>query len=112
MSKFETGNVVKLSNGSIVIVVDKITNTKGKLCISWISFDAEKCSGITNIEPYTTINTCFCHEHNEGEYDKDCLDCKGFGSYSKLNNGMVGSVILGSSVKEYIIKSLTKNFNF
>jgi len=112
MEKFRTGNVVKLKNGSIVIVTGNSKTFKGEDCVEWISFDSENCSGITNVEPFTRSETCFCCEDNGGEYDEECEDCKGTGSYPERHDGMEGAVVLGSNVKKYIVKSLTKNFNF
>jgi hypothetical protein len=112
MSKFITGNVVKLKNGSIVIVTENSKTFKGEDCVNWVSFDSSNCSGITNVEPFMRGEACFCCEGNEGECDTECEDCKGTGSYIKKHDGMEGAIILGSNVKEYIIKSLTKNFNF
>jgi DnaJ-class molecular chaperone len=112
MKKFRTGNVVKLSSGSIVIITENSKTFKGEDCVMWVSFDAANCSGITNIEPFMRGETCFCCEGNGGEYDEECEDCKGSGSYLIRHSGMEGAALLGSTVKAYILKSLTKNFNF
>lgn len=112
MSKFHIGNIVKLNSGSIVIISNKRKNHKNEDCVEWVSFDSDNCSGTTNIKPFFRSQACFCIEHNEGEYDKECEDCKGTGSYQVKNDGMEGAIVLGSNVKEYIVKSLTKNFNF
>jgi len=113
MSKFSTGNVVKLKSGFIIIVTDHDReDSKGNKCVWWVSFDSENCSGLTRIEPFMRSTVCFCNEHNEGEYNEECEDCKGTGSYLVRHDGMEGAIILGSSVKSYIIKSLTKNFKF
>ena len=112
MSKFNIGNVVEIRRGYIVIITKNSETYKKEACVEWVSFDSANCSGITNIEPFDRGETCFCCEDNEGKYDKECKDCKGTGSYMVRHDGMEGAVILGSNVKEYIIKSLTKNFNF
>ena len=112
MTTFFEGNVVKLNSGSIVIITRVRENHKDEKCVDWVSFDSENCSGTTNIEPFMRSTACFCIEHNEGEYDNECEDCKGSGSYLTKHSGMEGAVVLGSIVKAYIVKSLTKNFNF
>ncbi len=112
MEKFRTGNVVKLSSGSIVIITRNSKTYKEEDCVEWVSFDSENCSGITNLNPFTRNETCFCIENNGGEYDEECEDCKGHGSYPEEHDGMRGAVVLASNVKSYILKSLTKNFNF
>ncbi len=106
MSKFITGNVVKLKNGSIVIVAGINTDFNNKEVVRWISFDYANVSGSTNTKSYNKIRECFCGN------DEDCENCKGSGKYTEVIEGFDDAVFLGSNVKDYIIKSLTKNFNF
>ena len=107
MKTFLVGNVVKLKSGSIVIVSGVRDNLT-----SWISFDSTNCSGYTRNDTHMRGTACFCIENNGGEYDTECEDCKGSGSYLEEISGMDKAVLLEDNVKKYIIKSLTKNFNF
>lgn len=107
MKKFRIGNVVKTAYGSIVIITkvnDDIT--------SWVSFSYSNSSGATKNKTHMRATTCFCCEKNDGEYDSECEDCKGTGEYEKEIMGMDAAEYLADNVKEYILDSLTKNFNF
>ena len=107
MKTFRIGNVVKLDSGSIVIITrvdDEIT--------FWVSFSSSNCSKEIKNKTYMRSETCFCCEHNGGEYDSDCEDCKGTGGYKEEAKGMDSAEYLADNVKEYILNSLTKNFNF
>ena len=98
-----TGNVVKLKSGNIIIVVsvsDDVTR--------WVSFEYENMSGTTRNKSYTETKTCW--ECVENGTDSDCETCKGTGEFEKTYDGMEGSILLASNVKEYIMKKLTKNW--
>lgn len=107
MKIFNIGNVVKLSHGSMVII-SKVNED----ITHWVSFESSNCSGSTENKTHMRNKTCFCIEGNDGRYDSECEDCKGFGSYMSEVDGMDKAKLLGDNVKSYIIKSLTKNFNF
>lgn len=102
-----TGNIVKLNDRYIVIITDVDDDY-----VSWVSFDMSNVSGGTKMKTYMRSTSCFCCENNEGEYDEDCEDCKGTGSYKEEVPGMDKARVLASNAKEYILKNLTKNFEF
>jgi hypothetical protein len=109
---FSTGNVVKTKEGYMLIVTKVTTNYKKEDYIEWVSFGSSNVSGGTKVKSGLESRTCFCIENNDGEYDSECEDCKGTGSYKIMVAGMEEATIVGRNVKEYIIKSLTKNFDF
>lgn len=113
--EFNTGNVVKLEGGSIVIVVGERTvnyATKKSVITDWVSFDSENVSGATPNKTEMEDKTCYCDEGNGGEYDEFCETCKGTGTYESERTGMDKAKFLASNVKSYIMKRLTKNFEF
>lgn len=102
-----TGNVIKTPYNFIAIV----TNVSDDY-LNWVSFDSENCSGGGKMEDSFRNEACFCIEGNDGEYDEYCPDCKGKGSYDVKVLGYKRSKVLAPNVKSYILKSLTKNFEF
>lgn len=100
MAKFRTGNVIKNSYGHIVIVT-KVTDKN----VHWISFDCDNCSGISSKEDEIKVITCDC-------YNDFCEKCNETGIYNQITPGFNNSILLGKTVKDYIINSLIKNFNF
>jgi len=107
MPRFTTGNVVKLDTGSIVIVT-----SSDKESTKWIDFSHSNCSGLTKEKTHQLKRQCFCFEDNNGDIDSECTNCKGTGEFEIEVSGMDKAERLGENVKEYIIKSLTKNFGF
>lgn len=104
--QFSTGNVVKTGYGNIVIITGFRDNY-----YHWVSFDTSNSSGYTCADTYSEKLICY---NNSGGIcnDEKCVDCKGTGSYMVERKGMNQSKLLGSSVKDYIMKSLTSNFGF
>ena len=108
MEKFRTGNIVKLEDGSIVIV----SNVTEKLT-HWISFNTDGSSGATPNITTTEKEMCWeCDINDGGSGDENCTNCKDTGHYMAVIHGMDKATLLGSCVKDYIIDSLTKPFNF
>lgn len=105
MYKFNTGNVIKTPYNDVVIVTNCNDDT-----VSWIPIDSSNCSGISKLKDHKRNEACFCIEGNDGEYDEDCENCKGKGSYDVDVPGYEKSKVLASNVKEYILKGLTKGF--
>jgi len=110
--KYSTGNVLKTQYGSIIIIT-KVGNGvvhSDDDYYNWVSFDSTNCSGGTY---YTTRKSMVCCEDQCGHTctDEDCK-CKGTGEFEKTEYGLDQATLLGSTVKSYIMKSLTKNFNF
>lgn len=104
--EFSIGNVIKLS-GSIVIIYkidDKLTH--------WISFNHENSSGSYPNLTYKETSTCYDCSSNDGISDIECENCHGLGVYVETIDGMDKAEFLANNVKEYIVKALTKNFNF
>lgn len=108
MSKFNIGNVIKTANGHIEIV----TSESGDY-YNTISFDHENSSSGHRLKTYMRDEMCWdCDINDGGEADPDCKTCKGSGSYKKKIFGMDKATLLAPTVKEYIMKRLTKNFEF
>lgn len=109
MTPFRTGNVIKSPYGTICIV----TNCTDDY-VSWVSFSSENSSGGGSLEDTTRNETCYCNENYDygNNYDPECSDCKGSGGYEVKVLGYKRSELLASCVKDYILKRLTKNFDF
>lgn len=108
MSNFKIGNIVKKENGSIII----ITKVKSETT-DWIAFDSNNVSGTTNNKTYTKEDLCWtCDVNDGGKSDSCCETCNGTGTYLKTFNGLDKAVLIGNNVKEYILKSVLKNFDF
>lgn len=115
MRKFDTGNIVKIDNSIVIIykyrTID-ITNENYEV-VDWISFNHSNVRGSTRLEPYISNEMCWeCETNNSELNDYECKCCKGTGYYKKENPGMSEAVILSNCAKDYIIKTLTKNFEF
>lgn len=103
-----TGNIVKLYGGSLVIITRIDTNIT-----HWISFDSSGCSGATKNKTFIEDAMCWtCGINDGGDIEYDCECCKGTGYYKKTIHGMDKAKVLADNVKEYIVKRLTKNFEF
>ena len=111
MSKFSTGNVVKMKSGYIVIVTEVTDDTT-----RWISFGASNVSGTTQNKSYTEDAMCWnCNTNDDPDGngpDCDCENCKGTGRFKKTIKGMNKAKFLADNVQDYIINKLTKNFDF
>ena len=106
--KFKTGNVVKLSSGYLVII-SEVTSVGA----SWVSFNTTNSSGFTKAITLIDKIPCNCiYNNDDGLYEEDCEDCKGTGTYVVVRDGMDKAKVVGENVKEYIIKKLTKNFDW
>lgn len=108
MKKFKTGNVIKTKYGHIEIVSD-VT----EVCTYTISFDSENVKSGHKNKTFSEKVMCWtCDINDGGEPDETCKDCKGTGSHMEIRYGMDEAKLLASNVKEYILKRLTKNFEF
>jgi hypothetical protein len=107
MNKFRIGNVVKTVYDNIEIVVGE--DGEGYRTIP-INYENSSC--YHKAKDYERSETCYCCEANDGEYDENCEDCKGTGGYMVKVKGFDKSKLLATTVKEYILKGLTKNFEF
>jgi hypothetical protein len=107
MKKFQTGNVVENGYGHILIIYDEREDNT-----VWVSFDTPNCSGVTRNETYTVRENCMCSYNNTGCPIEDCFMCHGKGRYEKIYFGMDKAKLLAPCVKDYILKRLTKNFNW
>lgn len=107
----KTGNVILSPYGNMEIVV-KITGDEKKELVHVVSFDFENSSGIHNIKDSQRLETCGCVYYSDDQAiaDCDCKSCKGSGNVKIKIHGWGRSQILASNAKEYIKKSLLKNF--
>jgi DnaJ-class molecular chaperone len=116
MDKFRTGNVVKLPDGGIVIIVGyrtvKNSYREDYRVVDWIPFDFEHSSGATRELTYTNKNKMCYTCLNDGSYPSECTHCNGTGRYDVIVEGMDKAEILSSTIKGYIIDRLTKNFDW
>jgi len=106
MREFSTGNVIKNRRGTIEIV----SNTNKTDYIETIFLDHSNASAGHRKEDYDIENTC--HNCDNCNPDPECELCKGTGTYKTTIYGYKHSVLIASTVKQYILNSLTKNFNF
>ena len=115
MKKFRTGNIVKIEDS--IVIIDKYRTIKTKKeeyeVVDWISFTMSNVSGCTRLKPYTSDDMCWECSTNDSNYnDYECEFCKGTGYYKSKNDGMSKAIILADNAKDYIMKCLTKNFDF
>lgn len=108
MSNFNVGNVVRLSHGSVVIITEVRSNYT-----NWIPIDSDKVSGGCKNISYIEESQCWTCDINDGGYqDEDCVDCHGTGYYNREISGMDKATFMAHNVKSYIMKAITKNFEF
>lgn len=122
MEKFRTGNIVRLangsdeSNGSIVIInryrTIELSFSDNYRVVDWISFNSSNCSGCTRVDTVKENEMCWECSTNDGREDSECENCKGTGNYIATKKGMDKAVVLADNAKAYILKNLTKNFDF
>ncbi len=101
-TRFRKGNVIRNYGGDIEIVIkvnsDGYTNT--------ILIDSQNCEIGRRDETY---------EENDNERDCDTIDCEYCENnkpHKKKVYGMDSCKLLAYTVKEWIIKSMTKDFGF
>ena len=115
--EFKPGNVVKLKDGYIVIIVKHRTVTtfnsdSSYKVVDWVSFSHSGTSGSTGVDTSKKKEVCGeCNSHYE-QRDPECDNCKGDGTYMAIRHGMDEAVLLSGSVKDYILEKLTVNFEF
>ena len=117
--RFNAGNIVKIDDIGLVIINKYRTvtisygNEKSYEVVDWFAFNHSNMSGSTRLEPYESNEMCWeCDTNDSDTADFDCGVCKGTGYYKKMNKGMSEAVILADCTKSYIIKKLTKDFDF
>jgi hypothetical protein len=99
MKKFRIGNVIKTKEGSIQIVYG--VNSDGYT--STIFIDYENSTALHRYKTYTQNEYCDCG---------NCENCETNKPYKNTYYGMEDAELVANTVKEWIIKSLSKNFNF
>jgi hypothetical protein len=104
---FRDGNVIKAPGGDLWIVIDVNDDV-----ISAVSFDCENCSATQKLDDHERNETCHCGDCPEyqGEPQEDCEDCHGTGRYTKKIKGWRHSKIVASTVKEFIMKGVKRQF--
>lgn len=100
-----TGNVVRLSDGYLVIITNVNKDTT-----QWVSFSCSNMSGVTRNKSYNRSETCY--ECRDVEVEPECELCKGQVSYKETIDGMDKATIEARSVKDFIISRTMKNFEF
>lgn len=100
-TRFRKGNVIKNYNGDIEIVIsvhsDGYTNT--------IPIDSQNCEIGRRDETYETDDERDCDTI-------DCEYCENNKTHKRKVYGMDSCVLLAYTVKDWIIKSMTKDFGF
>jgi hypothetical protein len=102
MSRFIQGNVIKTKNGNIEIVADV---DEQKDLTKTISIDASNCSALHRGKTYQSEEWCTCGMI-------DCEYCCENKPHLFTVYGMDKAIFLANNVKEWIIKSLTNDFDF
>ncbi len=120
MEKFRTGNVVRLAQGSLVIIsgyrnVESNTfpNSEDhnyKVC-DYIYVDSQSMSGCSRTITTVKKESCSCSMVN-GRPLEDCEDCDGKGNFMETREGMDMAKLIAPNVKSWIIDTLTNKFNF
>jgi len=114
MEKFNTGNVVKLASGSLVIITGyrniTRTNLSYKVC-DYVFVNFSNMSGCSRIDTITSKESCSCSMVNGTPID-DCEDCDGKGKFIETREGMDKAKLVASTVKDWIVDTLTSKFNF
>jgi len=109
--KYSIGNVLKTQYGSIIIITkigNGVVHTDEEY-YNWISFESTNCYGGTYLNTRQRMVNCEDHCGHPCN-DEDCI-CKGTGEYEKTDYGLDQATLLGHTVKDYIMKAITKNFN-
>lgn len=101
----KTGNVVRLSDGYLVIITNVNKDTT-----QWVSFSSSNSSGVTRNKSYNRTETCY--DCSDVEVDTECELCKGEVSYKENIDGMDKATIEARSVKDFIISRTMKNFEY
>ena len=100
-----TGNVVRLSGGHLVIITNVNKDTT-----QWVSFSCSNMSGVTRNKSDKTAEVCY--DCKDVEVDPDCECCGGKIRYWEDIDGMDKAVVEASSVKDWIVDRLLKDFKF
>jgi len=107
MTEFRQGNVVQLHGRHLVIITNVQRKHGNDEYYNWISFSYSNSSGGT---PWTTTEEeQTCQECQGSGY---CDECGGKGYVTHIRHGMDQAELLADNVKEYILKGLTKNFEW
>jgi len=101
MKRFYAGNVIKTKNGSIEIVYDVQSDGYTRT----ISIDAQNSTCGHQDKTYQKEEYCDCGM-------SDCEDCNEHKKYISVFYGMEDAELVAYTVKEWITKSLLKNFQF
>jgi uncharacterized protein YodC (DUF2158 family) len=99
IDKFRTGNVIRTKGGSIEIV----TSVKSDGYTTTIFYDHENSEAGHRYETYTEEEYCDCNM-------LDCEFCNEDKPYIRTIYGMEDAELVANTVKDWITKSLFKNF--
>jgi hypothetical protein len=103
MKTFLTGNVIKTAYGHIEIVF----KVRDDNYIETIPIEYTNTTIGHYREDKTYKRNCDC-----GGFNEDCLTCAGSGTDEYEILGFERAEFIAATVKDYIIASITKNFNF
>lgn len=115
------GNVYRLPEGGSIVIVTGIRTlklSKGSYeVVDWVSFDMQQSSGTTRLKHYPEMVECGCtYNDTTGDCDLNpdpaCEQCMGTGFEEIEIKGFEKATFLAYHCKDYIMKALTKPFNF
>lgn len=114
MEKFKTGNVVRLASGMIVII-NKYRTVETKYrsyeVVDYISLDMTNVAGSVPVESTTEEEELFSEDGDKCNCEILCSGCDRK-IIKTTRHGINDATFLASNVKKYILKRLTKNFEF
>jgi len=106
MNKLRIGNVIKTKYGYIEIVTDVRDDYTNTVSLNYSNVS----SGYKTKDTKRKVE-CNCVDMC-GHAMPDCPKCKGTGQVEQTRYGSDSATLIANNVKEYILDSLTKNFNF
>ena len=118
--KPETGSIYRIPSHGIVIIdgVRTVKTTSEEYeVVDWISFTMRNSRGTIRMKNWISDVDCGCTYNDDfGDHsnpiESDCGVCNGRGLEPYTNYGFEKSTFLAHSCKDYIVKTLTKPFNF
>jgi len=118
--KPEAGSIYRIPSHGIVIIngVRTVKTTSEEYeVVDWISFTMRNSRGTIRMKNWYMSVDCGCtyndtYGDNSNPTESDCRVCNGSGLQQIVESGFDKSTFLAYSCKDYIVKTLTKPFNF